>query len=185
MPGPYDFYDSDRPTIGSNIRWGLSGDSFASSLAPDLGLVLGGSVLETMALRRSTGSPMFNKNDPRLFGLGGILKTDAEVKSLKAGASAGLKGSRMFKAGMALKGLGLWFGAAQLMTGMASMTRGIGNAITNAKPIRNVAPPAKFASTFFDSSGAYTMRQRAISAIHNSQLSTRASLDNLASFYHN
>lgn len=196
MPDPFDIYSGERPTFGSNIRWGLSGDSLASSLVPDLALVGAGSLLSTYGLRRQLGRPLITPGAAKWSNLwlGGLAKTRAEETILKRAIhttrptisplTSPLRTNKLVRAGNIIKTLGLWYGVAQLSTGVASMARSIGNAVNEAQPRGNIRPPSQFATTFYDTSGAYTMRQRAMAAIHNSQLSTRASLGNEASFMH-
>lgn len=93
--------------------------------------------------------------------------------------------ARIFKAGKigqgAMRMLNMYL--------MANIAIDIGEAATSAalayRPRSSASPASEF-GTFnpLDSSGAYTMRQRSISAIHDSYLSTRAAIGNEASFMH-
>lgn len=88
----------------------------------------------------------------------------------------------LYRAGTLLRGAaGAFFLAGDLMFA-ADIGRWGAEAVLNWKP-KSIAPPM-MGTQFMDTRGAFTMRQRAIQAIHDSQLSTRAALGNEASFMH-
>lgn len=78
---------------------------------------------------------------------------------------------------------GLWFMAVDIGMSLGGM---LGDAITNYTPAQyqNKRRQIETGGAFVDTRYAQTQRMRAIQAIHNTQLSTRAALGNEASFMH-
>lgn len=82
------------------------------------------------------------------------------------------------------RGMTAALGAATLLPLIPSLADYATNAALDYRPRDYRGPSHEFGTTFFDPRGAYTQRQRALSAIHDSQLTTRAALGNEASFMH-
>jgi hypothetical protein len=84
----------------------------------------------------------------------------------------------------ALRGLGVSMVALQLSAFAADISRGVSERVMDWRPRRNVTPQHEFAMPFLDTQAALTQRQRALMAMHDSQLTTRAILGNEAAWVH-
>lgn len=89
-----------------------------------------------------------------------------------------------FASWKALRGVGVAVAALQLGTYVADITKGVSERAMDWRPRRNVSSQHEFAMPFVDTQAAFTQRQRAIMAIHDSQLTTRAILGNEAAWVH-
>ncbi len=132
----------------------------------------------------------------RLSGTGGVLGksiigrdvTNSEIKrSLKGkvGVSGvGIKKTKQIRTAVNLRTFARGVGMAELI----KMGADLAGAATDAVMSYRSAPKDIKLSTgpgfFSDTRAAQTQRQRAIQAIHNSQLTTRAALGNEAAFLH-
>ena len=97
----------------------------------------------------------------------------------RSGIAAKLFSTSRWATGWGKALIGMQIGAFAL-----DATRSMGDAIVDWRPRASKPYPYEFGNVFYDPRGAYTQRQRVIMAIHDSQLSTRASLANEASFMH-
>ena len=94
-------------------------------------------------------------------------------------------GGRVAAAGLASTTFRFLEGIALLTLGQ-ELGRGVAQSIADWEPARGVGPEVEFGDGGYAPSpaAAMTQRQRALSAIHNSQLGVRAALGNEASFIH-
>jgi len=126
-------------------------------------------------------------------------KTIGTYGSLEAATARGarvqgrldrLMGTRAFGRGQAAQAFQALRGVSALMVGLqvgalaADVSRGVGEAALSWRPRRTISPAHEFAMPFVDTGMAMTQRQRAIMAIHDSQLTTRAILGNEAAYMH-
>lgn len=110
---------------------------------------------------------------PRMSGLG------SEATNIARGQA------NRWRLGASATGIATSFAIMQLTAGMIDIGHSLGQSYIDWKPRRPSGSPNDFSRTsYYDPQGAYTQRQRAIQAIHNSQLSTRAAIGNEASFMH-
>lgn len=129
------------------------------------------------------------QNSPALHGAAGAPTNMARDRMFHQGLRRefGRSAARRIGAGRLLHGLsrGL-FAYSMLQLGIGLM-RGINDMIEAYEPPEPKVPWHRDLETgggFVDTRSAQTQRQRAIQAIHNTQLSTRAALGNEASFLH-
>jgi hypothetical protein len=94
-------------------------------------------------------------------------------------------GAKVVAAGVTRNALRFLEGMALLTVGM-ELGRGLFQSIADWQPAQAVGPQVEFGDTGYASvpAAAMTQRRRAMAAIHNSQLGTRAALGNEASFVH-
>lgn len=104
----------------------------------------------------------------------------------RSGAVNAARGqANRWRLGASATGIATSFAIMQLTAGMIDIGHSLGQSYIDWKPRRPSGSPNDFSRTsYYDPQGAYTQRQRAIQAIHNSQLSTRAAIGNEASFMH-
>lgn len=113
------------------------------------------------------------------------------VKSAESVAKAGsiwtqsMRGSRIAQIGQSLKGWGVAIGSAQLGAFAMDIGASIGHATVDWRPRRESHTQFEFGgNTYSEIGGAYTQRQRAIMAIHDSQLTSMAAIGGEAAFMH-
>jgi len=94
-------------------------------------------------------------------------------------------GSGFFSAGVTARSVARGFFAYQSLMLLPELGEMVAGAYMDWRPRATPSRPQHdFATVFYDPRGAATQRQRAIAAIHESQLSTRAALGNESSFLH-
>lgn len=87
--------------------------------------------------------------------------------------------------GRAGLGLATTLGVAQLGAMTADFGKSFAEAAIDWRPRKDSSSQMEFGDRYQEISGAYTQRQRAIMAIHDSQLTTRAAIGGEAAFMHN
>lgn len=111
--------------------------------------------------------------------------TSAYAKSTMRSMWAGTaRGAKIAQTGKAMLGWATGLGMMQLGAMAIDIGTSIGEGAIDWRPRRDGAGPVQFGDTYSEIMGAYTQRQRAIMAIHDSQLTTRAAIGNEASFLH-
>jgi len=94
-------------------------------------------------------------------------------------------GASMQGFGKMARGAGLVLGGMQAFAMFTDMARGVGQAAVDYSPRRpHYSGTQGFGEFFIDPRGAYTQRQRAMAAIHDSQLTSRAAIGGEAAFMH-
>lgn len=109
-----------------------------------------------------------------------VAERSARVGILRASAN---RGAKFYRAGQIMKGTGIGLIAASIFATGLDIGEAAGNAVLDYQP-RKKTSGTEFGALYYDPRGAYTQRQRAIAAIHDSQLTTRAAIGGEASFMH-
>lgn len=204
MPGPYDIYTNRNAYSGPKYLPDLS-SFFTSPMALGAGLVTDmfliprymsrGSMLRSVNkdlrlgllddVRHTTGgvSPRHFKNYMRGYTDHAFMKrtgygTFGEVFGKRAASRLG-----MGRLASSFSRFTLLYGVVEGLTALGGM---LGDAISayQPEPYVNKRRQIETGGSFTDTRYAQTQRMRAIQAIHNTQLSTRAALGNEASFMH-
>jgi hypothetical protein len=120
------------------------------------------------------------------FGNGTTLPLNDPQARLRLGKIAAntRRGSNFAQWGNNLKGFSKALGAMAVFGGMIDLGTSLGEAAIDWRPRRDSPSPFEFGNVYTEITGAYTQRQRAIMAIHDSQLTSRAAIGNEASFIH-
>lgn len=111
-------------------------------------------------------------------------KNYVTTRTAMRSTTASARGAFAWQWGRQAVGMGVMLGAVQLAAGMADLASSVGQAAIDWRPRRDGPSPYEFGHVYYEPRGAYTQRQRAIMAIHDSQLTTRAAIGGEASFMH-
>lgn len=181
--------------LRSDVGFQRPGGIFTTGVLPGLGEVYAERLMGHTGVGGSPGW-IERKLGRKLFGesLLGRKATPWELKQATRGklfptlnASTGLMSTTQSKAlvkATNLRSISRSIGMAELIGIGADLTAAGINAVTNYKPASNEIKYETGPGFFHDTRAARTQRQRAIQAIHNSQLTTRAALGNEAAFLH-
>lgn len=111
-------------------------------------------------------------------------KNKTNVAKARRVMKVATKGARFAEIGQSLKGWGVAIGSAQLAAFAMDIGASIGHAAIDWRPRRDSQTQYEFGGNYTEIGGAYTQRQRAIMAIHDSQLTSRAAIGGEAAFMH-
>lgn len=122
----------------------------------------------------------------RYLGSKSFFKAGGELaKKEELAAISRLRGkANIWQLGNTAKGIGTGLAAIQIAAMGADIGASLVEAAIDWRPRRDRQSPYEFGNVFYEPRGAFTQRQRAIMAIHDSQLTTRAAIGNEASFMH-